>query len=484
MENNERNNVELEQNVEETVETTEEVNEVVETVVTETPIMSTPEKVSNDTSSSDKIECCYKPNIALLVAVTLLAVGSVIGVLLYYINSTPSLKFMRVVNTAFAEVENALDESMVDHKSQKATMSLDIEATSNQEELKPILDILNGLDLSIESAIDYEKGAISAKLETEYKDKDMIDLDVFVQGKKAWLDSKDLLENPLYTELDEEIEFNTDKEDIEAYKAVIVGVKNALNVAVKDEYITKEKNGKYTDYTMTISGEENITFTKDLITALKNDDTFVGAVAKLGEIEKDEVIDELVYAIEELEEPEADASYPETVLTFSMKGNDLKEVTLLETMDGETVTFKAELVDDETVNFSVEAGTLGTASGYLKVKEGKNNKVSEELYVKVVASGMEVAVKVNMDVTNEFDVKVTNTLSKNSVNAEDLTEDEQTAITTKLQENEALKELMEDIEALMPEEDDYYTTDDDYDDFYYDDEDYDYYSDDDYYYYD
>lgn len=447
-----------------------------------TPEVPSSEIPVNTTSmpSGEKEKCLYKPNIPLLVSVTLLAVGIIIGGLVMYINSKPSLVFKKVINSGFLSIENMLvEDEKVDFDSFNTKMQLGMDIKTSDESIQEMLDIFNELSLDMEIGADLKKNILAMNVSADYEEENMIDMDVVGEGKRAYVDFKDVFEHPYYTELEEELTFESDENvNYEAVREVIAGIREAVNYSIKDSYITKEKDGEYTKYTLTVDEDNANKLAIDFLTYLKNNDEFIDAYVKLTEdSSKENVKKSIEDSIKEIKDSNETLNGVIKV-AFYMDGNDLKQADVDITSNEETLKASVKVVNENTYNYSV-VGFGMKVSGSINLNEddkGNGNYVfnvalsqnDEELFDATFTIRFET----------EYDVKISNNLKKDATDINDLTEEEDQAITERLLENEALVKFVEDIEAIMPEPD--YGTDDPYDsDFDYD-SDYDYDSDFDY----
>ena len=201
----------------------------------------------------------------------------------------------------------------------------------------------NGVDLSklenykitYNGVFDKKDNKASAEITLNDK-KAILDLKTYIKGKNVLFDLGDLYNKRISTELDKEIkDLETTKslniDDLE--KIIVKTEKVTLDYVNKDnitsEKVEKEINGKKAKYKKVSYKIDVNDYSKELLTAYKEDEEIVEILANVSNKDKSDIKDELGDSISDLKEADSETM----VVDLYLKGKKAKEVVIHE--DGE-----------------------------------------------------------------------------------------------------------------------------------------------------
>lgn len=443
------------------VEEEEEINGPIEPVVRE-----------EEPIKEEKEE--FKPNFTGLICAVLGVTVVIVGALVYYLSSQPSLVFKKVINSLFMEVENNLETASLNYESVLSNIKFDFQATSKDEDVQSVLDIFNNLDLDITTAVDTKNNSMAFLLKSNYKKSTLFDFESYYEDKKFYFNEKYLLENPMYYDIDEDIKFDSEI-NYEDVNDVVVGVRKALNVAIKDKYITKGKDGSLTTYTLVVDNNNIKDISTTFLRALKKDDSFIKAYASIDDIDEKDVVSSLDDGIKYFEDNEYEDSAASVKIVLYMEGNDLSKADI-------------QFLDEysTSVNATIK---IKSNNKYEVVVVSENNKLVVDVDSKVNDDKSKGLVKYNatyyeneedlfnvelsINFNQEYNIVVKNPLKQDAISIDEMTEEDTEKLYSKLGNNESISAFISDITELiqgsMDDSGIYYDYDYDYDyDFDYD----------------
>lgn len=359
-------------------------------------------------------------------------------------------------------------------------VSLKTNLTSTDQEIKPILDILNGMDIKLSSVIDFPNKKANIAYQLRYENADMLNGNLFIQNNDAYLDLGTLFNKKLALS-DGSVSFdtlwNSTTSSNTEYKTIVREFAKALKKSIPSEYFTRteeeievlNKSVKTYKHTLKLDEQGIKTIIENLIKEVQNNDELKDALAKELEVSKED-IDTVLNGL--LEDVNVDPVNVEINIYLNAKNNDLEkaeiktsnDINLIKTgkdtfdlvVDDVTygtlvyndkefaITLKDEDLDTEIVisikddeiklvfnlgfyeiNFGVDIKTSGNTTTIVIDADAEGVKGSVTLTVKE-GTIKEVPV---MDVTN-------------AVNIDNLTEEDQSTIMANILQNSAFSNLI------------------------------------------
>ena len=408
--------------------------------------------------------------VAFIVTLVILVVG-LLG-FTFYITRTPKMVFNGFVNKLFKEVES----SMVDFDTMKGSLTLQTSLSTNDESSE-ILDIINDIFVSIDYEIDYTKKDALLGINTKYDNDKLLNLDVYLKDNKGYVLLEDLYDKYISVDVGD-IDSLFETTDVKDSKTVFSEVRSAITKSLKNEYFTKSKeeitiDGKKVEVTKNILSldKNGEAIAKDVLTYLNNSDKFVESFSNISKLEKNEIKSMIEEELKSLEGSNSSVQH-KVSLSIYTKGlmNEVVgvELSYVEGDDEMLIRF----IEESDNNFVFELSAEEKLKGKVKLTENADKTI-----IDFEMSDETVDNKIGLTITSYVDYgsKLSSVNVTNSVDVNELTEEDQTEIVTKLMENQVVQKLMEQIGGLsFGNEDDIYNDDDYYyeDDYYYDEDDY------------
>lgn len=274
-----------------------------EKVMQEPTVMISSEEMKNyDISNNDGEK--KKGNKALVIgiicAVVIFVIGLVIG-LVFLLNPSPSKIFKASTNKLFDALEENSKIQSNGFYNTNINITPMIELKGVPAETLEMLEMINSLKIKVSHWADLKNNKMDFSLGFDYKDKQIIDFEVFYD-KEAYMLLDGLLPYPVKAECKGcESLFNASKDDIEDARIILRAYNEALNGALKDSYFERDKeeitlNGK--KYNATVSklklNDETVSeISKSILGTLSKNGDFVKAYARFNGIDEREAKEQL-----------------------------------------------------------------------------------------------------------------------------------------------------------------------------------------------
>ena len=408
--------------------------------------------------------------IVLLVVLAVVVIAAVLGVLFYnsqYKSANDRLDV--IVNTLFKDLA-AMKNEKIDLASGKYNFegSLSYDDVNYSAKLGGTYayDIPNKL-------VDFTVDVKSVNLGEELFNEGELNLEFYLKDTRAYFLLQNFYEKYIYLDLDpsastsfeedKELEIDYNKLVIAVREATKAGLRNASKTQTIGDATFNGKTQKANVIEMNIDEANAKKIVKGFLTSLSNNKNFIAEIAKLNDMTEEEVKDSILEAIKDIdkveeEETDEDEMFPEPKSTTNTK------LTIYTAMFGE------ELIGARlTVDTKYDKKSEGYDAEYHKDSNGKleiypDGKVTvitleadkkkvlevryEDLYEKTSTeekTGADVKVtlnvedkvmtfKVKSEITSDLQPKVNEVVTKESINANDLTEADITAIYNKAKE--------------------------------------------------
>ncbi|MBQ6477314.1 MAG: hypothetical protein IJI43_02655 [Bacilli bacterium] len=413
----------------------------------------------------------------------------------------------RQITEVFSGIRNNIEESkksVLDYNLDKDTLGVDGVLTIDSDYKTSEIDLtkLKDYEINYSAVIDKKENQASAKFSLTKKAADILSLDAYIKDKEVLVSLKDIYDKVLKTDTDTEIkDFDFDKN--QNYKDILLILDKTEKIVIDnidDKDITKSNEKKKIE-----DKEEKLTkieykvdmknLSKKIAEEFSKDDKIIDALARLTGSEKSEVKEGLESYLKDDDSDEFDKediveSKIDSNLTLNiyLKGlvKKAREVEVIESTDKLVIDidkeiYKYSVFSDTTKLFNGEYNTkdreltLKSEDGMdLKIKAEKNTttfelnykednqsiKVNAIIDNKLTKSKQDINMKMDFDYNSgseKIKAAITNnmTLEKNktvevidgskAVDADSISEADQTKITEKLQ-----KKLQEVIKDIMP----------------------------------
>lgn len=360
--------------------------------------------------------------------VTILILFLVIGLsyfIYYKITSRNNLKLF-ITNTF-----NYLEKSIYDPDAVSGKYSIKFNGTTADEENKSLFKILNNIEILYDYQIDYKNKMMNLNINSSYYGDNLINSNLYVTNNNTYIYLDGLYDKYIKYNFDEEFNNLVVNVDSSDYKVVLSSIKTSLEESLKDEYFTKEKitiNNKKVTKTALILNENNYKeFSDNFINSLLKDQKFLNSYARITGKEVSEVEEELNKDIQ-------NNTYELTISLYSDYSNFVK----LEIEDKEEKLTVSKINKGYEYIYEGEA----TYSGTLKIEED-----DEEMTVNFTikdSTGNNI-IKIVITGTTSTNVNIEKKDVSNSINYDEITEEDSSKISELLLNNNAFINLIQDI---------------------------------------
>lgn len=365
-----------------------------------------------------------------IILIVLLVIGTVAA---YYF--TP-VKPKKVFTTALNKVYEASKSNQQELDSIMGKVSLKTDLHSNDNSTENILRILNDLDIRYEYGMNFKEKRMHVLLDTYYKEKELLNATVQLQGENAYVTLKDIYDKTLQVPmegLDEMFSMVNQKD----YDTILKHLKNALDKALKEKYFSKENanitlDGKSVKVIKNnlLLNEENLSDIIDVLQGELNNDEFIESVARITNLSREEVEDML----EEIDSSEVTLENPITISIYT-KGKEFKGIEVTDGID----TFS--LLKDKDTKYTYEIKTDGNNyKGNLELQNKEN-----DIHLKISFATEEISGSITLEFGYTENAKLPEFDTSNVISADILTEEEQMVIMENLQKKEGIALLMQTI---------------------------------------
>ncbi len=459
-----------EENKEENVEVSDDIKET--EVVPEQNVevnISEPVQTVNHTKSK-------KSKMSLFVIVAVVAFLIIILGVSYFVAKSPKSIFTRSINDLYKNVEVNLKENV---KTLSTNFELKLNVDGNEEN-KELTDIVNNLSLKGNVNIDYINKLFLVSFNSTYANDKLLDAEVQYQKGNAYVLLNDVFDKYIAVDSVEGMDDYFEAAQItEDHKVLVTEVKKALTKSLKSKFFETSKveleiNGKkenVTKNTLKLTKENMIELTKEFLEALKNDDKFLKSYAKINNTDETTVKNSLESEIASIDGEDLAENAGEVSLYTKGLFNELVEIEMIVSEGSDSLELSLTKKDDN--NYVVRVVTTDKEEFILNVNVTKEGNT---LNLKVSTNVENQNILLDIKYGYEYDKEITLKDVSDSVNINELTEEQAAEIMNKLSQNAGVQKI---IEAISKIENDYEDieadVDYDFDDDSYDDiEDYDF----------
>lgn len=388
-----------------------------------------------------------RKGIVLLVIAIVVALVGLLG-FVFYLMKSPKMIFNNFINKIYKEAEIA----MVDFNTMRGALTVQTNI-STANETNAIFEIVNDVFVGIDYELDYDNKTALTKITTKYGDEKLLDLDVYLKDSTGYI-----LLNNLYSKY-----ISVDLKDIadsifesvkytEDHKIVLGELKTAVTKSLKSKYFSTETeeitiNDTKVKTTKNSLELDNINIiTKDILTYLTNSDKFITSASKVSNVTESEILSGLEDSLNYLEEDPIETTYEDAQLSIYTKGlmNEVVRVELSMKVDSVEEYLNITIEDDDT--FSIELSS-SDASFVGKVKMNENDG-KDIIYITLTDSTDTMTFGLTLSSYVEYNKNLSSVNVSNSVDFNDLTEEDYNEISTKLMESPGIQKLMEAIGNL------------------------------------
>ncbi len=424
-----------------------------------------------------------------------------IGIYLYLVGPRTNI-YLQLIDKITSYSANTLNNVEFNDKNE-TVYETSMNIKSMDKEMQKSLEPLNKLKIKTKIQSDINDKKINGNLELFYDNKSVIEGNIYLNNNEAYLGSESLYPKLIKFSLDElfGIEELWDRSNIKDYKVIIREYANILKNNLKEEYFNtsteninvlgKEVNVLKQTLTLTYKDindlEANIK--KD---ALNNNDLLksLSNITKLSideikeYINSEELSTDSISALSDNEHKDNDVAYlaelyinkrnqkieyavikeESSKVEFVKSSEDTYNIILDENKIGSLSVNNFEFsvtvnTEDVKVLFSIKGNTLNVKfeNGDVKVDALViGNKDAGEMTISVNDELSNIEAKVNISFSSKNIKELDNVDYSNNIPYEQLTEDDLNSIMTKINENQNLATMIQDIMSQYGETEIYY----------------------------
>ena len=388
--------------------------------------------------------------IAVIIILLALLIAVVGGIAFFFgVYQSPEQVYRRIVGSAIDTYSSELDKLGYD------TVKSTIELSANTD-LKgvdsSITELINNIDVSLNTQVDMKNQKVLANIETDYNKKDLLNAQVYssVKDEKTYVYLKDFFDKYIEVDMDSNA-YSSIKEIFESERKITDKkdtIKKALNVvkkeitnSIKKEYCSSEKakvniNGKdvnTTKNTIKMNGKQFASEVTTIIKNLKESKEFLACFE-----DSDKVKEALENAISELDDTTTDESSIIEInvyMTGIIKQQMVKFEVKIEESE-QKVAFEVTKIEENNYKIIASQDGKEVMNGTIAVEKKNENEGTAKISVNINELG-KVELKVKYAV--KLNEKIDEINPSNSVKLDAITQEDQKKILISLQNSELYK---------------------------------------------
>ena len=363
-----------------------------------------------------------------------------LGGVLFFLNKKEFVSPKTIFTTALKRVYEKGKTELEDINQGKfgGVITLKTDLKSDQEDLQKVLEIINALDLQIDSKMNTNEEKMQMDLTSSFKEKALLDLNMQIQNTQAYLSLGSLFDKTLSVPVTNNDLFTIDKK-VKDYSVVLEKVMTAFEKSLKDEYFSqaeetrtianKEETVKKSILTIT---EENLKEILQVLSTELNNEEFISAFANLSNLDKNEIKTDLekMATTEEFT-----LENPITIQLYTYKLQNEFAGLEIQADQAKISLFKT---DDSTYSYALEDEEIDYTGSIFYQEQGDLLKVSITLNDIENISGT-----IHFTFQKAKDIVFDTIDTQSAISIESLSESDQYTILENIQKQEGILELIQ-----------------------------------------
>ena len=398
------------------------------------PVSNVPPVSNNNNETDDTFTEPKKKPIALIIIIILLVLLASGAAVYYFIIDNPKTIFQSYADKLLDSTKILNNQG---YEKYNLEYSLDFDITTSDEEYEYLYAILS--DFTFNGNIGYDKSQDSASIiiNSNYSDKALPSIHMLTKSSEntSYLSLKELYPKTIKVESEEDsLTDDTQKVDtsIDDYKQVYNSFLTALKESMANAKYTKSYTKLNDKLVKKITINIDKSLVETLITKLLNDEKFIASYAKIMNITEGEVSDELNEELSNLED--------KTEVLSIYLGIINNEFNMLDIDAGEDGQIKITKEND-TYQFEYSENYTLMYQGKITITKN-SNQTSISLSIDLLEE--KTSVKLNMTTKLDETKGIDELDTSNTVNIDEISEDDMTNIMEKLLDNDAITSLLKD----------------------------------------
>lgn len=417
--------------------------------------------------------------IPLIVVIAILVIGLIGGVGYLLLNKSKTTNiYYEFIDTLRDNLVAVVDDAKVLENETGVTGNIKVNMASENKDVKKIAEIVNKLELTVDTNINYQDKQSSMTYGLNYNNTNLANLDLYLNNNKAYANLNDLYDkvidlNSENINLSEIWEIKKNKE----YKIIIEETADVLKKSLNKEFFTVSDENNLEKHTLTLKGNNLYIIGKNFISNLKSNKKLMNALIEVtGKSEQDivEIIGEYVNDLENTQDKlviniylkkntveKINVNYNEEIIDINRTKDNTYEIVVQNNVIGNIEVSKNKIklnIDYENNVINLELNTNKNDSNFklngtidndeLDVTLSKNdNKINGE--VKVKSNEYKTDITLTFNLTQKEKVTIKNMNVGNSININDMKESDYNKIIINASKNKNILKLIQDVSALF-----------------------------------
>lgn len=388
-----------------------------------------------------------------LLVVLILAIAGAAVYFAFFFNKTKA-KPETAVNDVVGQMFDGA-EKIKDVKSAKMELEISgsVKATKNSSsdmaaQIGVIGEILKTAKLKTNIAVDVENKIFDGEISIKYQGKDVITAEAIFQDGKLYGYLKDLYKKYIELPIDE-LDFDTEELE-EILKAVKIDEKMGKDIEEIIKAKIENSEIKSEETTVDIAGKSTKVNKSTLTLSVKEiGDVLYDILDKVGEYQTDRTIKEAIADFqEELKDVEETENYLNVEMYTEKSENALVklDITAVNKEDGEVIVVSAEKSEKTwKITFAMNSDSTDVkgATDMIRAEITEENENEGKISVTVIVEEEGIEVTGNVAYKVEYNTEIEKKNVKNSIKAEDMTEEDFQEILENAEKNEILKSVID-----------------------------------------
>lgn len=347
-------------------------------------------------------------------------------------------KFFSAIDKLVTEVSNKEKTEEIKTLSGDYSLTMNVSSRFIDQEIQ---DIINKLELNWHVDLDNEKSNYNVDLNTTYDKENLLKAKVSAQNNNLYVFFDEIYSK--WIKVDSTTKINTDNLlTVEDYKILANEFKKALNYALKNNYFSKDVENDLNKYTLTIDKDNISVITNNILDYLESSKEFIKVYEKVSNTKFSDASKKIKSEMKQFTTMD-----PILISVYTDNSDTLKQVSFETSISDEKVKVVMEITDIHNIKLTIYDNDMPIISGSI---EGINDKDQSIINVKLAMTGI-FTVKVKMVYSFKYNEKITLPTITDSINNEDMSQEEIQDIYMKLLDNKGLIKIMEAIQNYMNE---------------------------------
>ena len=388
--------------------------------------------------------------IAAIVILLVLLMAIVGGIAFFFgVYQSPEQVYKRIVESTIDTYSKDLDK--LEYDTIKSTIELSANVDLKEID-SSVAELINNIDVSLNTQIDMKNQKLLANIETDYNKKDLLNAQVYssVKDQKTYAYLKDFFDKYIEVEMDSTA-YDSIKEIIESERKVADKkdtIKKALNVvkkeitnSIKKEYCSSEKtkitvNGKEISTTKNTIKMNEKQLALELSTIMKNLKDSKEFLACFEDSDKaKELLEEAIDGIDVDSSNEDNTMEINTYMT-GIINQQIVKVEIAVKSDSENIVAEVVKIEKNSYDIAILQDGKKLANATVTVEEKNDNEGTAKITANIDELG-KAELKIKYAV--KFNEKIDEVNASNSVKMDDITQEDQKKILSNLQNSELYK---------------------------------------------